>query len=302
MNYSSTNPNPPAPGRLKVGVIGSGKVGVILAAALRRVQHQIIGVTSSTKTENQERLEVLLPEVPILPAETICATAELVIITVPDDQIKPVVAGLGALNAWRPGQIVAHFSGAHGLDALEAASRAGALTLALHLAMTFTGTSLDLARLEDCPAAVTASAVAQPIGQALLIEMGCLPQIVADSQRKLYHAGLAHAANHLNTLVVQALQVLAEAGIAEPAGYLRPLVEAAAERALTEGASGLTGPVRRADVATLTAHLEALAAPSVKEIKLSYRELAAATANLAYANGQLSDAQYRAIHTALNAQ
>lgn len=296
------NRTTPVPGRLKVGVIGAGKVGTVIAAALRRVQHQIIGITTSTREENQDRVEAMLPGVPTLDAETLCAQADLILITVPDDLIEPVVAGLGSLNAWKPGQIVAHFSGAHGLAALEAAAHAGALTLALHPAMTFTGTSIDLQRLEECPAAVTASAVAQPIGQALLIEIGCAPQTVADSQRKLYHAALAHGANHLNTLIVQSLQSLSEAGIADPAQYLRPLVEAATERALTEGIAGLTGPVRRADVATLAAHLEALAAPSVIQIQPAYRELARATANLAHTHGQISDAQYRAIHTLLDAK
>lgn len=302
MNFKSVNTATPAPGRLKVGVIGAGKVGTVLATALRRAQHQIIGITASTREENQDRIEALLPGVPTLDPETICAQAELVLITVPDDQIQPVVSGLATLKAWKPGQIVAHFSGAHGLAALEAAANAGALTLALHPAITFTGTSLDLQRLEECPAAVTATAIAQPIGQALLIEMGCVPQIVMDEQRKLYHASLAHAANHLNTLIVQSLQALSESGIADPVQYLRPLVEAATERALSEGISGLTGPVRRADVVTLAAHLEALTAPSVNQIKPAYLELARATANLAHANGQLTDSQYRAIHTILDAQ
>ncbi|EEH64501.1 NAD-dependent glycerol-3-phosphate dehydrogenase domain protein [Gleimia coleocanis DSM 15436] len=292
----------PKPGRLKVGVIGPGKVGVILALALRNVQHEVIGVTASTRVENQDRIEALLPGVPVLEAPELCAQADLVLVTVPDDEIRPVVAGLAKLNAWRPGQIVVHCSGAHGLAVLVDAAACGALTLALHPAMTFTGYSLDLQRLENCPAAVTANAIAQPIGQALLIEIGCQPQIVADENRKLYHAALAHGANHLNTLVAQSLELLREAGVADPALYLRPLLEAALDRALSEGINGLTGPVVRADTGTLTAHLEVLGTPSGEKIKTTYQELARATAELAHDHGRLTDTQYRAVHTALGAE
>lgn len=287
------------PGRLKVGVIGPGKVGVIVARALQNAQHEIIGVTASTRPENTDRVEALLPGVPTFDATEICALADLVLVTVPDDQIRPVVNGLARLKAWRPGQIVAHFSGAHGLDVLADATAAGVLALALHPAMTFSGYSLDLQRLDNCPAAVTACAVAQPIGQALLIEMGCQPQIVADEHRALYHAALSHGANHLNTLVVQALGLLEKTGVDDSAAYLKPLLEAALERALAEGTAGLTGPVARADVGTLQTHLQVIAPSSVKE---TYRGLAQATADLAYSAGRLHASQYQQVQKILDGE
>src|SRR5690606_40788682 len=56
--------------------------------------------------------------------------------------------GLAEVGAWQPGQIVVHTSGRHGAGVLDPARGAGAIPIALHPAMTFTGTSLDLARLE----------------------------------------------------------------------------------------------------------------------------------------------------------
>lgn len=287
------------PGRLKVGVIGAGKVGVIIAKALSLVDHEIIGVTASTRAENTDRVVALLNDVPTVDPETICAKADLVLVTVPDDQIQPVVSGLAKLNAWRPGQIVAHFSGVHGLTCLADAAMQGALTLALHPAMTFTGSSLDLNRLQECPAAVTASPITQPIGLALLGEIGCLPQVVDEENRKLYHAAQAHGANHLNTLVTQAAQALGEAGIENPAQFLRPLLETALERALTEGIHGLTGAVGRADTGTIKSHLEALSAPSVKKIKPAYRALSHATAEFAHQIGRINDQQLTALKATL---
>ena len=77
--------------------------------------------------------------------------------------------------------------------------------------------------------------------------------------RTLYHAGLAHGANHLVTLVTQAMEMLTAAGSDDPAGTLRPLLEAALDNALEHGDAALTGPIVRGDVKTVAAHLDDIA-------------------------------------------
>ena len=76
--------------------------------------------------------------------------------TVPDDQLPGLVEGLAKVGAWRSGQLVAHASGRYGISVLEPAQRAGAVPLALHPVMTFTGTSLDVDRLVGASFGVTA--------------------------------------------------------------------------------------------------------------------------------------------------
>jgi len=48
----------------------------------------------------------------------------------------------------RPGQTVVHTSGKHGTSVLAPAARLGASVLAMHPAMTFTGTDVDPTRAE----------------------------------------------------------------------------------------------------------------------------------------------------------
>ena len=79
---------------------------------------------------------------------------------------------------------------------------------------------------------------------------------VPEDKRILYHAGLAHGANHLVTLVTQAMGLLRESGADDPAATLRPLLTAALDNALTMGDAALTGPIVRGDVETVRAHLE----------------------------------------------
>ncbi|MDX5381163.1 MAG: DUF2520 domain-containing protein, partial [Actinomycetes bacterium] len=245
--------------RLGIGVIGAGRVGTVLANALRSLGHAVVGVTA-VSDDARERVELLLPGVEVVTPHEVIRRAEVVLVTVPDDAVADVVSGAAALGLWQVGQIVVHTSGVHGLDVLEPARATGALPLAIHPAMTFTGTSIDLSRLSGCPFAVTAPSALLPIAQALVVEIGGEPFVVPPADRTAYHAALTHGANHLVTLVAQAERILAATGIDSPGRLLGPLLNAALEGVLADGELHLTGPVVRGDVGTIREHLQARAA------------------------------------------
>jgi len=289
------------PGRLGVGVVGAGHVGAVLGNALRAAGHPVVAV-SAVSEQSRERAEMLLPAVPVVDVPEVVRRAELVLLAVPDDALAPLVAGLAATGAWQAGQIVVHTAGRYGTDVLEPARAAGAIPLAIHPAMTFTGTSLDLHRLEGCPFAVTAPTAVLPIAQALVVEIGGEPVVVPEEARPLYHAGLAHGANHLTVLVAQSAAALAGAGVGDAGRMLRPLLEAALDGALRAqsrdggpGAIGaLTGPVRRGDAGTVAEHLAVLtslaAATGGVDVVEGYRALARAATVRAVAAGMLDEA------------
>lgn len=249
---------------------------------------------SAVSQASLDRVELLLPAVPVLPVPDVVERSELVLLTVPDDALADLVTGLAATGAWRPGQLVAHTSGRFGTAVLEPALRAGAIPLALHPAMTFTGTSLDLARLPDCCFGVTAPGPVLPVGQALVVEMGAEPVVIAEEDRALYHAALAHGSNHLVTLVAQARDLLQQAGVEHPGRVLGPLLTAALDNALRGGDDALTGPVARGDAGTVAAHTRVLADTAERtgaaDVLASYRALARATAERAMAAGRLDPA------------
>jgi len=292
-------------GRLGVGVVGAGRVGAVLGSALRAAGHAVVGA-SGISVDSRERIDTLLPGVPILEVPQVVERAELVLLTVPDDALPGLVDGLASLGAWQPGQIVVHTSGALGAAVLAPAQAAGALTLAIHPAMTFTGTSLDLARLVGATFAVTGAAPLLPIGQALVVEIGGEPVVVAENARGLYHAALAHGANHLVVLVAQAAQALAAAGVEAPDRVLGPLLGAALDGAVRNagadgaGVGSLTGPVVRGDVGTVRAHLAELARyagrdADAADLPATYRALARATTARALRGGRLTTEQAQAM-------
>ncbi len=197
-----------------------------------------------------------------------------------------VVTMLSASGAIRAGQTVAHTSGRHGLSVLQPAADRGAQVLAMHPAMTFTGTDVDLGRLAGCVFGVTATDATAAAAERLVADLGGSLMWVPEERRTLYHAGLAHGANHLVTLVSQAMDLLRASGAQDPAATLRPLLTAALDNALAYGDAALTGPIVRGDVNTVRAHLADLAATAPDTVA-SYVAMARATANRAVADGRL---------------
>ncbi|RRR99556.1 Rossmann-like and DUF2520 domain-containing protein [Glycomyces terrestris] len=268
--------------RLAVGVVSAGRVGSVVGAALTRAGHRVVAA-SAVSDASLARAARHLPGAEILPPPDVAAAAELVLVAVPDDAIVPLVASLPA----RPGQIWVHTSGALGVEALRPARDAGALTVALAPAMTFTGRDEDLERLNGISWAVTGEAEARFVGEALVLEMGGDPEHVDEADRARYHAALVYAANHLMTLVNDAADQLRAVGVANPERLMAPLVSASLDNALRHGDAALTGPVSRGDAGTVARHLAALEGTGIAE---TYRAMARRTAERALDSGRLKSA------------
>nr|WP_260428372.1 Rossmann-like and DUF2520 domain-containing protein [Micromonospora globispora] len=270
-------------------MLGAGRVGAVLGAALAAAGHRVVaasGVSGAAKA----RIALLLPETANRSATSVAqAATDLLIVAVPDDALAGVVAGLAETGALRPGQVVAHTSGTHGLDVLAPAAAVGARPLALHPAMTFTGTPDDLTRLAGISYGVTAPAELRAFAARLVADLGGVPEWVGEADRPLYHAALAHGANHLVTLVNEASDRLRDAGVAQPEKVLAPLLRAALENALRLGDDALTGPVSRGDAGTVRRHLARLAATAPESVP-PYLALARRTADRAIAAGRLRPA------------
>jgi predicted short-subunit dehydrogenase-like oxidoreductase (DUF2520 family) len=272
---------------LDVGVIGTGRVGAVLGAALAAAGHRVVAATG-VSAGSVARATRLLPGVPLLPADEVAARADLVLVAVPDDALGQLVAGLAELGAWRPGQLVVHTSGAYGAAVLAPAARAGARTVAAHPAMTFTGGPEDLGRLAGATFGVTTEHLAA--AGELVADLGGALVEVAEDARPLYHAALVVGANHLVTLVNEAADLLSRAGVAEPGRVLGPLLSAALGNALARGDAALTGPVSRGDAGTVAGHLRALGERAPDAVA-GYTAMARLTAGRALAADRITPAQ-----------
>lgn len=231
-------------GRLGVGVIGAGRVGPVVGAALAGAGHALVGITSGS---DDERVSAILPDVPFLAPDEILRRSELVVLAVPHGELAALVAGLAEVGAWQPGQLVLHTDPGHGLAVLEPARLAGAIPLAVHPAIVFSGTSMDLRQLRDSFAGVSAPAAALPIAQALAVEMGCEPVVIAEADRGAYAEAVATASEFSRAIIGQATALLEQVGVENPGGFLSALVSSSVERALREASDPLEVPDLESD-------------------------------------------------------
>jgi predicted short-subunit dehydrogenase-like oxidoreductase (DUF2520 family) len=197
--------------RLTFHVVGEGPVGQTISLALTAVGH--------------------------IPSQEL--TADLIVLAIPGEELAPTIDGYAKAGIWNAGQLVAHTSPDFGYSILEPATRAGAIPLAIHPAMRFTGTSIDLPRLRDARIAVSAPKIALPIAQALAIELGGEPVIIPEEARAAYSEAFSVASDFSAMVVSQAIGLLEEAGVENARDIIGPVVKSSVDRALADGHVGL---------------------------------------------------------------
>lgn len=218
-----------------IAVVGQGRVGNALAAALSAAGARVNGPLGRGP----------VPE------------ADVILLCVPDISIRDAAAAAAGSAPF-----IGHTSGATPLAALDPAVEAGADAFGLHPLQTFPGTDEDAERLADSRCAVAGSTpAALALAESLAAMLGMTPFPIDDDSRSAYHAAASIASNFLVTLQAAAETVAAGAGI-EPAtarAALVPLVRATVENWAELGPeAALTGPVSRGDELTVAAQRAAV--------------------------------------------
>ena len=225
-------------GGLEDRVIGDEPAGLILAKAWAGAGHELIGVFVES-AQAIERVEDLIPDVPIAPMAAVAEDADLVVLAVPYKDIELTCEGLTDLGVFGPKKIIVQLSPHHGYQVLSAAARVGAIPVALHPVMHFTGTSMDLTVLKNTTVAISAPEPLLPIAQALAIELGAEPAIIQEEQRASYSEAFEVASGFSSLVVQQAVGILSEAGVPDAARLIAPVVRSAVETALYAPVKGI---------------------------------------------------------------
>lgn len=261
----------------RIGIIGAGRVARALGWAIA----QGPGAPPLLWARSGDALAAAVAH--IVRADAAASIAALledsdsIAIAVSDDALPAVVAALA--GAWRgEPRFVFHLSGRSGAAPLEPLRAAGALTAAIHPAMTFTGDpAQEAARMASARFAITGSSPDAAAQARRIVErLGGVAVEIAEARRALYHAALCHASNHLVTLIADARQALVAAGVDDPGALLAPLVRAAADNSLDRGFDALSGPLLRGDADTIRGHVAALSA-HCPDLLPAYRAMATAT-------------------------
>jgi len=242
----------------RVAVLGPGRVGTTLALALPEPAYEVVAVAGRSPG-SVAAFRVRVPGAAALSAAEAARAADLVLVTVGDDELVGLVRAVAAADGVAEGSRWVHTAGGYGHEVLEPAALAGAAAAACHPAQTFPDVDTALAGLPGSSWAVTAAEADLRWARVLVTDLRGSPVTVGSANRTLYHAGLAVGANATVSVVTLARDLLLGAGVRDPAAFLGPLVTTSASGAVTRGAAALTGPVRRGDVGTLDRHLHELA-------------------------------------------
>ena len=206
-------------------IVGAGRLGTALAAALRRTGLDVEGPLGRGAPP---------------PA------ADVALLCVPDAEIAAAAAAVP------PGPLVGHCSGATGLAVLAPHEAFG-----LHPLMTVPAEGTAVFAGAGCAVAGT-TARAEACARELAARLGMRATTVADEDRAAYHAAASIASNFLVTLEGAAERLAATAGVDR--ALLAPLVRAAVENWARLGAAGaLTGPIVRGDEETVARQRAAVA-------------------------------------------
>jgi predicted short-subunit dehydrogenase-like oxidoreductase (DUF2520 family) len=240
------------PSPLRVGIVGAGRVGNALAAALRDAGVEVEGPLGRGGRP---------------------AGCDAILLCVPDAEIASAAE---LVTAAAP--LVGHTSGATPLSAL---AHAGVDAFGLHPLQTVATSD---ARFEGAGAAVAGSTPeATAFAAALAERLGMTPFEIDDEGRAAYHAAASVASNFLVTLQAAAETIAAGAGLEreQARALLAPLVRQTVENIAELGPeAALTGPVARGDEATVAAQRAAVeeTAPELLEL---FDELVRRTRDLA---------------------
>jgi len=218
---------------MKIGMIGDLAAGPVLLKAWAGAGHELIGVFVESP-EAIERIELLLPDVPIAPMAAVAEEAELLVFAVPYSDIEISCQGLTDLGLFGPRKILLHLSPHHGYEVLADAARLGAIPIAMHPLMHFTGTSMDIHVLQNATTIVTTPEMYRPIAQALAIELGTEPVELNLQQRVAFAEAFDVASGFSSLVVQQAMGILQQAGVESPARLIGPVVRSEVDRTLAQ--------------------------------------------------------------------
>lgn len=254
-----------------IAIVGGGRMGRGLALALGEAGER---VELWSRREAAKLSDVL-------------AGATTIILAVPDGAITEVATSI--VPEVRRDMVVLHLSGLLDRRALAPLRPGGAALGSLHPLQTIADPASAATRWRGAFAAIEGDDRAMDEAGRLATLLGLTPVRLPEGAKPRYHAGAVAASNYVVTLAAAAARLAEEAGVAPDLArrmYL-PLLVGAAENLTTQSpAEALTGPIRRGDVATVRAHLAALATAD----RRWYRALGLETLRLAKAAG-LSAAQ-----------
>ena len=273
----------------RIGFIGAGTVGTLLAVVLSRQGYPVVAAASRTLSSARTLAGLVAGCVAYPTVGEAASASEVVFVTSADDAIGPVVASI----SWRPGQAVVHCSGVSSLDVLQTAQRQGAMVGTFHPLQAFSSVENGVKSIPGTTFGIEGNAEMRAFLEDLALAIGGNPIFLRPEDKPLYHLSGVMVGGLLAALAAVSSQLWEQFGMDRATGLraLVPMIRQASINLETSGVpGGIMGPYVRGDIGTIRKHLEALQARAPDVLPL-YCELALAGLPFAVEKGTLQPAR-----------
>ena len=243
----------------RVSIIGAGRLGTTLAVALATRGYTIRSLVARSAKNARKAARLLDAEVQVLAAKQLrtLISADLFLITVPDDQIPQVASELSRLNADR-NVTALHTSGALSSEVLAPLREKGWYTGSIHPLMSVSAAHDSL---RGAFWSVEGDRSALRLGREIVRELGGKSFSIRSEDKPLYHAAAVMVSGNVTALFDVALEMLDECGLDRKTArnILLPLIASTVRNLETKDpADALTGTFSRGDVETVKRHVAAM--------------------------------------------
>jgi len=237
---------------MKIGIIGTGRLGISLGRYLR---YRKISISGYLKREGKENI-IDLSKLGWRPFESyadIAAQSDIILIAVPDDEIVNVWDKLSKENI--EGRCVIHTSGALSSEIFSDAKELRAEAASLHPMMTFSSIDTEIKSMEEMSLVLEGDS---PQAKKLIEGLGNKYFSVEKKFKMRYHLAGVYASNLIIPMIHRGIENLERCGFSEEEAknILLPLVGKTVENIGEKGIKdSVTGPLHRGDLNTLKGHL-----------------------------------------------
>jgi predicted short-subunit dehydrogenase-like oxidoreductase (DUF2520 family) len=255
---------------------------------LKEKGYPVVAVASRSPSTAQKLAEAVGAKACPVNADA-ARVAELVFITTPDGSIAPAGEEIAGAEGFRPGQFVAHTSGALPAAVLQPAKDAGAAIFSLHPLQSFATPALAVERLPGSYFTFEGDPEALPLAGRLVAELGGRLFRIDAASKPLYHAAACVASNYLVSLMHFMYDLAEQAGLQRESIFeaFSPLIQGTLSNVGVVGpTAALTGPIARGDADTIRRHALAMGS---RQWEL-YRILGLYTVKLARERGLAAEA------------
>ena len=260
-----------------VSLIGPGRLGIALAMALKSAGYQIVSLVGRNRQKLRKTAKLLDVSCQLLVAKELekGRLGDLIIVSVPDDQIATVAGDLARIKGNRHPTVL-HTSGALSSKVFASLAANGWHTGSIHPLASVSDPVAGAEALRNAYWCIEGDAVAIRLAKQVVRDLGARSFSLKSEDKPLYHAAAVMTSGNATALFDVALEMLERCGISRRRGQkmLVPLLESNTlnlSRSAPEDA--LTGTFARGDLATVRMHLSALKGKDLDEALQLYRLL-----------------------------